>query len=89
MSRIIVNPARLPPTPPYRLYKSVFIERMTPEEAAILKNVLDNEEPKLQLMFASVEYFVSNDPLFAVLHWTVMRALESEQRADELLANNA
>jgi hypothetical protein len=79
-----------PPPPPepinYRLYKSVFIERMTPEEAATLKAVLDAEEAKLQLMFQSVEYFLSDDPLFAVLHWTVTEALGSAGRADELLA---
>lgn len=69
----------------YKLYKSKFIERLTNEEASALEIVLNNEEPKLRLMFNSVEFFVSDDPLFAVLHWTLMQEL-GEERADELLA---
>lgn len=68
----------------YILYKSKFIERLTNEEAAALEIVLNNEEPKLRLMFNSVEFFVSDDPLFAVLHWTLAQEL-GEERADQLL----
>lgn len=81
------------PQPPtrYALYRSVFIERMEPAEAAVLEAALASAEPKLRLMFGSVEYFVSDDPLFAVLHWTVAVGLGSVEepnfaRADELLA---
>lgn len=69
---------------PYELYRSLFIERMTNEEAGILELVLAEAEPKLRLMYNSVEYFVSNDPLFAVLHMTVASILGTE-RADILL----
>lgn len=75
----------------YRLYRSTFIERLDPEEAAVLEAALAAAEPKLRLMYQAVEYFVSDDPLFAVLHWTVATALGSEGapnvlRADQLLA---
>lgn len=72
----------------YKLYKSKFIERLTNEEASALEIVLNDEEPKLRMMFNSVEYFVSDDPLFAVLHWTLMQEL-GEERADELLAQES
>lgn len=75
----------------YRLYRSTFIERLEPEEATVLEVALAAAEAKLRLMYQSVEYFASDDPLFAVLHWTVAVALGSEEapnfaRADELLA---
>lgn len=73
-----------PLSKPYKLYRSDFIERMTNEEAGILELALSEAEAKLRLMYNSVEYFVSNDPLFAVLHMTVASILGTE-RADTLL----
>ncbi|WP_188681869.1 hypothetical protein [Pelagibacterium lentulum] len=71
---------------PYRLYKSHFIERMTPKEAAQFEHELNASElAKLRLMYHAVEYFVSDDPLFAVLHWELTQAFDDE-RADALLA---
>lgn len=75
----------------YRLYKSVFVERMTPAEAEALEGALASETAKLRQMFNAVEYFVSDDSLFAYLHWIVASTLGSEaapdiDRADELLA---
>lgn len=70
---------------PYRLYKSVFINRMTDEEATTMEVVLGGAAPKLRLMFNSVEYFVSDDPLFATLLSAVGAAL-GQARAEELLA---
>lgn len=75
----------------YRIYKSMFIQRLEPSEAAILEGVLQEEDPKLRLMFNAVEYFASDDPLTAYMHWIVAVALGSEDepnfdRADELLA---
>lgn len=79
-----VIPAYIAPAFPYKLYKSKFIERMTNEEAKVLEEVLNFEEAKLRLMFNSVDYFVSNDPLFAVIHNTLSTVL-NEDRANELL----
>ncbi|GGA60716.1 hypothetical protein [Pelagibacterium lentulum] len=70
----------------YNLYKSHFIERMTPEEAEQFEQELNASElAKLRLMYHAVEYFVSDDPLFAVLHWELTQAF-GEDRADALLA---
>ena len=82
-----------PVFPPKRVYRVQFVERLTPEEATTLEAALDAAEPKLRLMYQSVDYFLSDDPLFAVLHWTVATALGSEgapnfARADDLLAGD-
>lgn len=74
----------------YRLYRSAFIERLEPAEAETLEAALEAADAKLRLMYQSVDYFVSDDPLFAVLHWTVAVALGSQEapntlRADQLL----
>lgn len=69
----------------YRLYKSVFIRRLTSGEAEVMENVLAGSDAKLRLMFNSVEYFVSDDPLFETLIVAVGSAL-GEGRATELLA---
>ena len=69
---------------PYWLYRSTFIERLTNREAGMLEQVLAGADAKLRLMYNSVEYFVSDDPLFAVLHFAVSQAL-GIPRADELL----
>lgn len=72
----------------YTLFKSVFIERMTPEEAEVFEIKLNAHElAKLRLMYHAVEYFVSDDPLLAVLHWELVQEF-GETRADELLALN-
>ncbi|NGP18931.1 hypothetical protein [Devosia aurantiaca] len=84
---------------PYQVYRSTFISRMDfdPEagidEVGKLEAVLNGHgNAKLRQMFYAVEYFVSDDPLFAVLHWTVAMALSVDgeapniERADELLA---
>lgn len=86
-----IAPFVAPPDPPYRVYRMQFVERLTPEEATTLEAALDAAEPKLRLMYQSVDCFLSDDPLFAVLHWTVASALGSEAtpnfaRADALLA---
>lgn len=73
------------PPQPYRIYKSQFIARMTEVEAETLETVLAGADAKLRLLFNSVEYFVSDDPLFATLHATVAMALDDEARANELL----
>lgn len=81
-------PAYVPPTgtpTAYQLYKSIFINRLTEAEAVTLEAVLAAADAKLRLMFNSVEYFVSDDPLFATLHAAVAGAL-GETRAEELLA---
>ena len=73
------------PDEPYRLYKSVFISRLTSNEADTMEAVLAAADAKLRLLFNSVEYFVSDDPLFATLHASVAGVL-GDGRADELLA---
>jgi hypothetical protein len=89
--------AFVPPPPPevntepqpYRLYKSVFIRRLVKDEekdeAEIMEGVLAQADAQLRLLFNSVEYFVSDDPLFATLKVAVGAAL-GDPRADELLA---
>lgn len=79
----------LNPERPYRLYKSDFIRRLvkdeTKDEAAILEHLLSEADAQLRLLFNSVEYFVSDDPLFETLKVAVGAALGSD-RADALLA---
>lgn len=57
----------LDPDAPYRLYKSVFISRLSSEEAEAMEGVLAAADAKLRLMFNGVEHFISDDPLFATL----------------------
>lgn len=71
--------------PSYRLFKSVFIGRLTNEEAAVMEAVLASADAKLRLMFNSVEFFVSDDPLFETLLAAVGGVL-GPARAEELLA---
>ena len=71
--------------PPYRLYKSVFIGRMTEVEAQTMEAVLSAADAKLRMLFNSVEYFVSDDPLFGSLQAAVSSVL-GEDRSAELLA---
>jgi len=80
-----------PEPPPYRVYKLIFVQRQTPEEAATLEAALNAEDAKMRLMYNAAEYFLSDDSLFAYLHWVVAVALGTETepnfaRADELLA---
>lgn len=81
-----VIPPHVPSTEvkPYQLYKSMFIDRLTEEEAEIMEIVLQTVSPKLRLKFNSVEYFLSNDPLFDDLKDAISVALD-ENRAEELL----
>lgn len=82
------DPTSLVPHPdaPYRLYKPVFIGRLTSNEAETMEAVLAAAKAKLRLMFNSVEYFVSNDLLFTTLSDAVGTAL-TPLRAAELLAD--
>ena len=77
-----------PHVPVYRIFKSVFIRRLTSAEAETMEAVLAGADAKLRLMFNSVEYFVSDDPLFETLMAAVGLAL-GEARAGELLASEA
>jgi hypothetical protein len=76
----------------YRLFKSTFIRRLVKDEekdeAAIMEGVLAQADAQLRLLFNSVEYFVSDDPLFTTLKVAVGAAL-GDPRADELLAPEA
>lgn len=79
-----------PPDPEpasYKLYKSIFISRLTDPEAETLEAILASVDSKLRLMFNSVEYFVSTDPLFFTMHEAIAFAL-GEPRATELLAES-
>lgn len=70
---------------PYALYKSVFVERLTPEEAELFELALNTHElAKMRLMYHAVEYFLSDHSDFALLHWELTQAF-GETRADELL----
>jgi len=80
-----IPPYEPPPPAPYVLYKSTFIRRMSVQEAETMEGVLAAADAKLRLLFNSVEYFVSDDPLFADLRAAVATAL-GQQRADDLLA---
>ena len=71
--------------PPYVLFRAIFVERLHAAEAEQLEAVLQGSKPKLRMMYNAVEYFLSDDPLFAVLHWTLGEALGFD-RADDLLA---
>lgn len=71
----------------YHLFKSTFIHRLTDDEANIMEATLAAAPAKLRLMFNSVEYFVSDDPLFETLKQAISSAL-SPERAEELLAQD-
>lgn len=73
-----------PSEPSYRLYKSVFISRLDELEAKGLEVVLGEAPAKLRLMFNSVEYFVSDDPLFLDLYEAIASVL-GPYRATQLL----
>lgn len=82
-----------PPAPgPYQLFRSTFVARMDPDEAEALESAMLAEGAKLRLLYQSVDYFMSNDILFDVLHMTVAMTLSVDgetpnmARADELLA---
>lgn len=87
----IIQPYTAPEPGPYRLYKSTFIRRMKKDkdgdEAAIMEQVLASADAQLRLLFNSVEYFVSDDPLFYALTLAVGAAV-GEKRAKELLAED-
>lgn len=69
----------------YKLFKSTFINRLTNEEAEIMETTLASADAKLRLLFNSIEYFKSDDPLFQVLNGAVASAL-GQERADILLS---
>lgn len=74
-----------PPVPALtKLYKSTFIRRMSPSEAALMEQVLGDEEPWLRMLYHSIEYFMMDDALIMYLHMTLGHAF-GEHRADELL----
>ncbi|MFD1945081.1 hypothetical protein [Paradevosia shaoguanensis] len=83
-----LDEAAIEPLPaPYQLYRSVFIRRMSEQEVLTMEAVLQNPATpaKLRMMFYAVDYFVSDDPLFAQLSAAVAATL-GEERAGELLA---
>jgi len=73
-----------PSSRPINCFKSTFINRMTGDEAVTVEAVRAGAGAELRMLFKSVEYFVSDDPLFADLQVAVAAAL-GEVRADELL----
>ena len=78
--------------PPYTLYRSEFVARMEAAEAVALEtylNALTGEEVKLRMTYNASDFFVSDDPLFAYLHWTVGTVLGDFDRADYLLGPTA
>lgn len=72
------------PTPLTKLYKSTFIRRMSPSEAAVLEQVLQEEDAWLRMLYHSIEYFMMDDALIMYLHMTLSGAF-GELRADQLL----
>ena len=92
VTAFLAQAAPEPDSQPYRLYKSVFIRRLVKDEvrdeAAILEGLLAEADAQLRLLFNSVEFFVSDDPLFETLKFAVGAAL-GEARADELLSAEA
>lgn len=77
------------PPPAYRLYKSVFIARLDEgvNEPEIMEAALAAAPAKLRLLFNSVEYFVSDDPLFYDLYEAIASVL-GPYRATQLLEPN-
>lgn len=75
-----------PSEPAYRLFKSVFISRLDDlgNEPEIMEATLAAAPAKLRLLFNSVEYFVSDDPLFLDLYEAVASVL-GPYRATQLL----
>jgi hypothetical protein len=85
------TPPEPDPTPrPHRVYQQTIWSRTTGAEAVALKAALDQAEIKFQMLFNSSDFFVSDHPMFALLHWTIAETLETEAgpnvgRADQLL----
>jgi hypothetical protein len=83
-------PAPQPVHGPHKVYQQTLWSRTTEAEAVALKAALDQAEIKFQMLFNSSDFFLSNHPMFALLHWTLALALAIEgepnvARADELL----
>jgi hypothetical protein len=81
-----------PPAPPrpHKIYQQTMWGRTTGAEAVALKLALDQAETKFQMLFSSSDFFLSDHPMFAVLHWTIAESLATEAgpnfvRADQLL----
>lgn len=82
-----------PPQPvpgPHKVYQQTLWSRATEAEAVALKAALDQAEVKFQMLFNSSDFFLSNHPMFAVLHWTIAETLSTAAgpnvtRADQLL----
>lgn len=75
---------------PHKIYQQTIWSRTTGAEAVTLKAALDQAEVKFQMLFNSSDFFVSDHPMFALLHWTIAVALAIEgepnvARADDLL----
>lgn len=80
-----IAPFTSPAPPPLtKLYKSTFIRRLSLSEAAVMEQVLQDEESWLRMLYHSVEYFMMDDALIMYLHMTLEGAF-GETRADELL----
>lgn len=67
-----------------KLYKSTFIRRMSPSEASVMEQVLQEEDAWLRMLYHSVEYFMMDDALVMYLHMTLEAAF-GEPRADQLM----
>lgn len=80
------------PPQPYQLYKSTLVDRMhdgsepgTVDEAAILETAVAQAPSKLRQKYQASDFFMSDDPMFAVLEQTIAAALGDAQRAAQLL----
>lgn len=69
---------------PKKLYKSTLIRRMTVEEASQLKEILDNENAWLQMVYNATEWFDMADALASYMHMIISETV-GEERANELL----
>lgn len=67
-----------------KIYKSTFVMRCTEEELEQLLNRLATENIKFREMYSACDFFLTDDSMYSVLHWTVADEL-GEERADELL----
>lgn len=81
---------------PYRIYKKTIWERVDSDagEDLLLEAAIQAEAAQLRQIYHATEYFVSDDTLFAYLHWVIASALGSVEapnndRADALLAPEA
>ena len=83
INRVLLPPAP-PPVPALTFKKDIWV-RATDEEAETIEQVLSQQSPRKQRIYAEAQYLDHADPLYGELYAGFVQAFGKE-RADHLLA---